>query len=844
MRIITLATSATLPHAAVLARSLARHQPGSPHEIVLLGRGDDRSPDTIPASATVSSAAEVLGRDVAPLIARHDPEDLSTLLVPLLLRRVAARGEGAVLHLPATSVVLADLGPFERALALRDVLLLPRLWQELPEDQLEPSSEALDRAGRIDDAVMAVRDTEEADAFLGWWADRVEWALGSPDGRRRPVRPEDRSWLARFLELAPARFGTAVLDDPGCNASMWNLHEWTLAAGPAGPLIEGQGPLRVLGLAGFDPEHPHRLSPKATRIRVSRSPVLRELLVEYDEQLRNAGWRDETRRADVGRRLPDGLAYDDAMRRLYARALALGERFDDIFSEQGAQAFTGWLGGPAPWGGAHGINRYVFYRVAVERPDVVRAYPDLDGAGGSEYVDWCWTFGREELSIPDRFMPPGRGGHRPLARRTSRAPGGRPAAGARGARAAGARRVGRARQAANGTRPAAVRVSGYLNNTLGLGAAARGYVRALGAAGVQVSTISVPLHHLSLPEDLAAGYGREAFDELSHAGDHAFELVAVNADELPSFVERLGDDFLEGLRIGIWGWETSSIPARWERAFTLVDEIWVYSSFMAANIASVAPVPVTVLPPPVEAPAALGPPLRLEVPEGFLFLFIFDYLSTIQRKNPVGLIEAFRRAFAPGEGPQLLIKTINAPLRPLDDEEVLWAAHGREDIHVVDRSLSNEEMGRLMATCDCYVSLHRAEGFGLTLAEAMAIGKPVIATGYSGNLDFMTAENSYLVDYTVVRVGPDCEIYPPDGEWADPDIDQAAAFMRAVLEVPEGAAARGRLAEARVLRDLSPAATGERMRARLLELSLMPVAGGESDTDGTAGMGAGLRSHA
>jgi glycosyltransferase involved in cell wall biosynthesis len=283
-------------------------------------------------------------------------------------------------------------------------------------------------------------------------------------------------------------------------------------------------------------------------------------------------------------------------------------------------------------------------------------------------------------------------------------------------------------------------------------------------------------------------------------------------------VERVGEDYFEGPRIGIWGWETNAIPHRWQRAFSLVDEIWVYSRFMAENIGAVAPVPVFALPPPVQPPAEPAVPLRLAVPEGFLFLFVFDYLSTIQRKNPVGLIEAFKLAFAPGEGPRLLIKTINAPLRPLAEEELLWAAHGRSDIHVIDRSLSGEEMDGLMAACDCYVSVHRAEGFGLTMAEAMAIGKPVIGTGYSGNVDFMDAENSYLVDYTIGRVGPDCEIYPPEGEWAEPSIEHAAELMRSVRSEPAAATAKGERARADVSRLLSAAATGGRMRERLERL--------------------------
>ena len=245
----------------------------------------------------------------------------------------------------------------------------------------------------------------------------------------------------------------------------------------------------------------------------------------------------------------------------------------------------------------------------------------------------------------------------------------------------------------------------------------------------------------------------------------------------------------------------------------------MYSRFMAENIGAHAQVPVIALPPPVEPPQEDVVPTRLGVPGGFLFLFVFDYLSTVQRKNPVGLIEAFKLAFGAEEGPQLLIKTINGPLRPLSEEELLWAADGRPDIHVIDRSLQTRELHGLMAGCDCYVSLHRAEGLGLTLAEAMAIGKPAIATGYSGNLDFMTTENSYLVEHTIGRVGPECEIYPPEGEWAEPSLEHAARLMREVYGDGEEAARRGARAREDIARLLSPAATGRRMRERLEHLA-------------------------
>jgi glycosyltransferase involved in cell wall biosynthesis len=804
MRVLTLATRSTLGQARALGRSLARHQPDWPFEIVLVAGEEVVAAADREGAETVRSASQELDLDVETALARYGHDDLSVLLLPRLLQSYAERTAEPVLHLPSSVWVLATLGPIEAALRKRSVLLVPRMTADVPGDGLEPSWEQMERAGRIEETIMAVDGTAGAEGFLVWWARHAQQVLGSPDGREAGARPEDRPWLARMLELAPARFSTAVLDDPGCNLNMWNLHNHTLERGDDGVSVDAGSPLRFLNLPGFDPSKPHRLNVMASRARVSRSPVLHELTERYAEELEASGWRDLDHRADVGRRL-DGLVYDDSLRAIYASALALGEPFEDLFSEQGTHAFVAWLGEAAPRGAVHGINRYVFYRVVRERPDVMRAYPDLDGADGSAYVAWCWAFGKDELGIPDRFMP----------LRSAQAPLGGSSATAATAVAAVARPAASTPDRALEVDGPAVRLTGYLGHTLGLGAAARGYAQALGAAGVPVRTVSVPLHHLALPVALADEYGRHGFQDLVHDGRHGFELVAVNADELPSFVERLGEDYFEGPRIGIWGWETNSIPPRWQRAFALVQEIWVYSTFMAENIGAVAPVPVIPLPPPVQRPSEQATPTRLGIPEGFMFLFVFDYLSTIQRKNPVGLIEAFKRAFAPGDGPQLLIKTINGPLRPLSEEEVLWATHGRADIHVIDRSLSGAELNGLMAACDCYVSLHRAEGFGLTLAEAMAIGKPVIATGYSGNVDFMNDGNSYLVDYTIGLVGPECEIYPPDGEWADPSVEHAAELMRRVHGDPEQAARIGAQAREDVARTLSREATGAAMRRRL-----------------------------
>jgi glycosyltransferase involved in cell wall biosynthesis len=202
-----------------------------------------------------------------------------------------------------------------------------------------------------------------------------------------------------------------------------------------------------------------------------------------------------------------------------------------------------------------------------------------------------------------------------------------------------------------------------------------------------------------------------------------------------------------------------------------------------------------------------------------LFLFLFDHHSIAARKNPLGVIRAFAQAFADRRKATLLIKSINAANLPEAAAELELAASGHPSIQIVDVALSASERSALLAACDCYVSLHRSEGFGMTIAEAMGYARPVIATDYGGSVDYLNSRTGYPVDWSPVRVGEVDPVYPADGVWADPDLAHAARLMRHVANAPRRARARGRRAASRIATNHSPAVVGRQVARELTRIA-------------------------
>jgi glycosyltransferase involved in cell wall biosynthesis len=621
--------------------------------------------------------------------------------------------------------------------------------------------------------IAARRGSEEA---LRDWNRQLMESLA-----RRSAEDED-DWSRRLADELDSIAHQSIAV-PGFSLSYSNL-EPGLLTGTGRDYRVGEHRVSSFDFRGYDPDKPYILSRyqgTEPRILLSQYSTLASLCDEYRGRVLNAGHRKYAAVPCGFESLPDGPRIDARMRRLYRAAIqesdATGKVAPSPFGPGGRDKFVAWLNEPLTKT-ARPVTRYML-AVRADREDIRKAFPEPLGENAQEFSEWYVRFGQSEMDLPDELVPK------------------KPAVSARASEAAAKRPVN---------------VAGFFRAELGIGVAARSILSALEAAGIPFNTISFDATESRQLHPFA-----ERTDQ--QAGD--INVVCVNPDTLPIFAERTGPEWRHGrYMIGVWFWEVEDFPRSLHHAFNYVDEIWVASEFMRQTFLKVSPKPVFKFLLPVQEPKIDRSLTRsdLHLPHAFIFLFSFDFFSVLERKNPVGLIEAFSRAFRPGEGPVLVIKSINGDKRSLEMEKLKYAARSRPDIILRDGYLSEIEKDTLSALSDCYVSLHRSEGFGLTIAEAIALGKPAIATAYSGNLEFMTQENSYLCPSRRVGIGPEMDPYPATSFWSEPDLDAAAKLLRHVYEHQAEAKQKGVRAAEDIRALHSPAMAALLMRDRLARI--------------------------
>ncbi|MFC0429453.1 FkbM family methyltransferase [Kutzneria buriramensis] len=740
-----------LPAARVLAASYLRQHPRGRFTIMvvdaLLGEltgGTDQLDLVGPDVLTVSEL------DFHRMATAYSVTELCTAVKPFLLQHLL-RSHDVVTYLDPDIEVFAPITEVDELAAQHGIVLTPHVLEPMPRDQLRPSEGDIMAAGVFNLGYVTV--SRKAAPFLDFWAERLRHdAISSVT--------EQLFTDQRWVDNVPALFDHTVVRDPGFNLAYWNVYQRELARTADGTLTANGVPLRFVHFSGYRPEKPWLLSTHYAdkpRALLSEYPLLADLCDSYRDKLIEAGYAESLESIPYRwNTAADGTPLSHSLRRAFRTAWVQAERKGaeippTPFDRDDPDAFLRWACSPADGAQAGvGMTRWAM-SVWSARADLQIAFPDPLGANAEDYRHWCITSGVAEHEMPRRAVPTG-----PKAGSTV---------------------------AIEDTR--GVNVLGYLTAELGVGEMGRLVHDAMREAGlpiavaVEESTVHNRTDH-KLPDGVRP-----------QPPKFPVSVLCVNADMTEQTLRlhsQLGGDRYV---IGVWSWELEEFPEWMHSAYGLVDEVWTVSDFCRAALAEHSSVPVHTVPVPVRDPLDGAEPPARDGDGPTRFLFAFDYNSLFDRKNPLGLVRAFQKAFDGRTDAALVIKSINGDLHPAQRERLRAAVRGDDRITLVEHYLSNAEVRELFASADCYVSLHRSEGFGLTVAEAMAQGLPVITTNYGGSGEFLTDGVGWIVPYERVAVGKNQHPYPPTAVWAEPDTDAAAEAMRAVAADPAEARRRG-----------------------------------------------------
>jgi glycosyltransferase involved in cell wall biosynthesis len=363
-----------------------------------------------------------------------------------------------------------------------------------------------------------------------------------------------------------------------------------------------------------------------------------------------------------------------------------------------------------------------------------------------------------------------------------------------------------------------INLIGYARAEMGIGESCRLAARSLAAADLSFGILNFEGTNSSRMTDHTWSH-KEVTNPI-----HNVNIFHINAEQMMEIYAHYGNKIFEGkYNIGYWHWELPDFPDEWLDGFNFVNEVWVPSDFVANSIALKSPVPVVKIPHGIQVNISTKRSRSyFQLPEhAFLFLTMYDVKSYQARKNPKASIDAFKLAFEPNDlNVGLVIKINNAASNLQELQSVYDLIGDFKNIYILKETLSRDDTNSLIDVIDSYISLHRSEGFGLGLAEAMYLGKPAIGTNWSSNTDFMTNTNSCLVNYDLVKVGTDQGPYKAYQYWANPDIEHASYYMKLLASDNEYYKKTSRNGEQSIKQNFSPKVIGEKITKRLKYLNL------------------------
>ncbi|QIL72645.1 glycosyltransferase [Diaphorobacter sp. HDW4B] len=745
--IFTICSNNYVPMAQVLLASARRHHPEAD---IYLCLADEciGEPGFYPDGCEVVTADALGIPDFREFAFRYDIMEFNTAVKPFMFRRLLERGHSHVVYLDPDIEVFA---PLEHVFQCLDdgasFVLTPHLTQPAERDAF-PDDIGIMRAGIYNLGFLGVGACDESDRLLRWWSKRLlHECVNEPE---RGIFVDQK-----FMDLIPGfADGARILRETAYNVAYWNLHQRELGGDSGAWTVDGK-PLRFFHFSGIDPRNLLRLSKYTEAFRGDEiSAQLSQLMRDYAEQVLSNGYGRVPGATYAYARFASGVRIPDVVRRIF-RESHFSWLGNDPF-----EAYEEYLQMPSLKSSvcASGYVTRLMAEMHARSSWLSIAFNLQTEQGVAGLIDWFVHHGRDWLG-DRRLVEP---------------------AALRAAKASVQKNPQRSDRPARKHGPE-LTVIGYLQLALGVGEAGRQVLHSLRHAGLPVSGMPIRLNALSETVDSSL---EDLFDETVIA---PLQIFGVNADQLPAVIESLKEKLpQDGWRTVIPFWELEHFPATWLKAFDLMDEVWAPTRFVQSMLAHKLDQPVVHMPLQLtfDVPPSV-PRARWGLPEGaFLFYFAFDFLSFVERKNPLALVRAFRIAFGDAAlrmNARVVIKTLNAEKANARGRELYDELCANPDVVLVDATLSREETLQLMNCCDAVVSLHRSEGLGLLVAEAMQLGKPVIATDYSATTELVSYETGWPVDFKLVPVREGEYPFHEGQVWAEPDEVHAAWQMRQVF---------------------------------------------------------------
>ena len=746
--VFTIVANNYTAQARVLLKSLRRVQPEWERFVLIADAPAARR--TIPSElAHVVYARDLSLPNPSWFTVLYTVMEASTAVKPWMLEHLFGLGFERVVYLDPDIKLYSPMEDLDRAFESAELILTPHTTKPYP-DSLVPNHLDIRKSGIYNLGFLGIKPSNATRDLLRWWQECCRENCRVAFDEHIFV---DQGWMDFAPSFVP---NTHILRHVGYNVAYWNLHYRSCNCSgfpAAAPTMHDGTTLRFFHFSGFDPSQARTLSRHQTRVTDGFWPSwLATLCDDYSANLAAEGYQRYRTIPWRFNPLTDLQLPEPIRLNIQKSPVLKGILQQQLSPERVRDIVIDFL--TQPDSAYPQLPKYLadLYR---SRADVRTAIPNQHPRFAQNVIAWFKRTGRSEFGI---------NGQLPIEGWWNR------------------RKRTHPKRVPHNSRWPKINVYGYFTSQLGLGESARSCARALRANGARFRAVNFTAgcSSPSVSSDVKTSLP---------FSDPMIDLIHVNSDQIPTFFsthpEVLSRD---SYRIAYWAWELDVPPPQIDEVIPAFDEIWCLSRWNRDCFMKSFRGPVRVVWPNVTADPLAGSRPTGQLPglsfEGrCVFLALCDFFSSPERKNPAGAVEAYLRAFPEPVDQRLLVAKLSNTSARLDYLEQLERLRGdRPDIVFIKDVYSREQISALLGACTALVSLHASEGFGLPLAEALTLGKRVIATGYGGNTDFCTSKRAYLVRYRLRKIERTVGAYAAGARWAEADLDDAADCMRRIFK--------------------------------------------------------------